>query len=52
MMRDYEILCQIEAKQSEMVSHLSKKSSEEINKLKREIESLKSKLCSASGLWQ
>ena len=51
MTRDREILCQIEAKQNEMEAkqnemafHLSRKSSEEINDLKREIESLKSRL--------
>jgi DNA-binding NtrC family response regulator len=49
MMHDYEILCQLEVKQTEMVFQLNKKSSEEINKLKREIESLKSKLYSVSG---
>jgi hypothetical protein len=52
MIHDCEILCQLEVKQKEMVFQLNKKSSEEINKLKSEIESLKSKLCSASGLWQ
>jgi hypothetical protein len=48
-MHDCEILCQLEVKQKEMVYQLNKKSSEEINKLKREIEALKSKLCSVSG---
>jgi CheY-like chemotaxis protein len=53
MMRDYEILCQLEAEQNERVFHLKRKSSEEISELKREIESLKSKLCSAySGSWR
>ena len=47
MMRDYEILCHIKVKQNQMVFRLSKKSLEEINELKREIESLKSRLCSA-----
>ena len=46
MMRDYEILCEIKVKQNQMVYRLSKKSLEEINELKREIESLKSRLCS------
>ena len=46
MMRDYEILCQIKVKQNQMVYRLSKKSLEEINELKREIDSLKSRLCS------
>jgi CheY-like chemotaxis protein len=50
MIHDCEILCQLEVKQKEMVLQLNKKSSEEINKLKREIETLKSKLCSVSGL--
>lgn len=53
MMRDYEILCQLEAEQNERVFHLKRKSSEEISELKREIESLKSKLCSTySGSWR
>jgi DNA-binding NtrC family response regulator len=53
MIRDYEILCQIkarqneiEAKQNEMDVQLNKKSSREINDLKKEIESLKGRLCS------
>jgi CheY-like chemotaxis protein len=59
MIRDSEIICQIEtkqnemeAKQSEMAFQLSRKSSEEINELKREIENLKSKLCSGQGSWR
>jgi CheY-like chemotaxis protein len=51
MMRDSEILSEIEAKQNEieakqneMVFHLNRTPSEEINELQREIESLKSKL--------
>jgi len=46
MMRDYEILCQLKVKQNQMVFRLSKKSLEETNDLRREIESLKSRLCS------
>ena len=53
MMRDQEILCQIEAKQNEMVFHLNRKSSEEINGLKMEIERLKSRLHSVyPGSWR
>jgi CheY-like chemotaxis protein len=53
MMRDYEILCQMKVKQNQMVFRLSKRSLEEINELKREIESLKSRLCSVyTGSWQ
>jgi hypothetical protein len=47
MIRDYEISCRVEAEQNERVFHLKRKSSEEISELKREIESLKSKLFSA-----
>jgi CheY-like chemotaxis protein len=46
MMRDYEVLCQLKVKQNQMVFRLSRKSLEEINELKREIESLKCRLCS------
>ena len=53
MIRDCEILGQIEAKQNEMEAkqnemafQLSRKSSEEINDLKREVESLKGRLSS------
>jgi len=46
MIRDSQILCQIEDKQNEMAFQLNKKSSEEINDLKKEIESIKSRLCS------
>jgi len=49
LMRDTEILWEIEAKQKEMVFHLSRKSSEEVTTLKREIEDLKSKLYAYSG---
>jgi CheY-like chemotaxis protein len=49
MIRDYEISCRVEAEQNERVFHLKRKSSEEISELKREIESLKSKLYSAYG---
>ncbi len=49
LMRDAEILREIEAKQKEMVFHLSRKSSEEVTTLKREIEDLKSKLYAYSG---
>ena len=45
-MRDYEVLCQLKVKQNQMVFRLSRKSLEEINELKREIESLKSRLSS------
>jgi CheY-like chemotaxis protein len=46
MMRDYETFCQMKVKQNQMVFRLSKQSLEETNELKREIESLKSKLYS------
>jgi CheY-like chemotaxis protein len=53
MMRDYEILCQMKVRQNQMVFRLSKKSLEEINDLKGEIESLKSRLCYVyAGSWR
>jgi len=46
MIRDYEIRDQIETKQNAMAFNLSKRSSEEISDLKKEIESLKNRLSS------
>jgi DNA-binding response OmpR family regulator len=53
MIRDSQILCQIEAKQNEIEAkqneitlNLSRRSSEEIDGLEREIEGLKNRLCS------
>ncbi len=44
MMRDHEVLVQIEAKQKEMLFHSERKSQEEVNELKKEIENLKNRL--------
>jgi DNA-binding response OmpR family regulator len=44
MMRDHEISIQIEAKQQEMFFHSQRKSQEEIDELKKEIESLRNRL--------
>jgi DNA-binding response OmpR family regulator len=44
MMRDHEILIRIEAKQKEMSFHSQRKSQEEINELKKEVETLKNRL--------
>ena len=44
MMRDQEILIRIEAKQKEMSFHFQMKSQEEINDLKKEIETLRNRL--------
>jgi DNA-binding response OmpR family regulator len=45
MMSDYELFLQIVAKQEEMLFQIQKRSVEEITELKREIESLKNRLC-------
>lgn len=44
MMRDHEVLVQIDAKQKEMLFHSQRKSQEEIDELKKEIESLRNRL--------
>jgi len=46
MMSDHEILLRIDAKQKEMLFHIQRESSERISELQREVESLKSRLCS------
>jgi DNA-binding response OmpR family regulator len=46
MMREHEILCQIEAKTKDIVFNLQRDSNEKIEKLKGEIENLKNKLTS------
>jgi DNA-binding response OmpR family regulator len=44
MMRDHEVLMQIEVKQKEMLFHSQRKSQEEITALKKEIENLRNRL--------
>lgn len=44
MMRDHEIFLKIEAKQKEMLFHVQRESSERVNELQREVESLKGRL--------
>jgi len=44
MMSDYKISLKIESKQNEMIFHIQRESSDRINELQKEIESLKSKL--------
>jgi DNA-binding response OmpR family regulator len=51
MMRDHEILIQLEAKQKEMSFHSHRKSQEKINDLKKEIETLRNRLHSGYPLF-
>ena len=44
MMRDHEVLVQIEAKQREILFHSQRKSQEEMNELKKEIDNLRNRL--------
>ena len=48
MMSDYKISLEIESKQNEMIFHIQRESSDRINELQREIESLKSRLYGGS----
>jgi two-component system, OmpR family, alkaline phosphatase synthesis response regulator PhoP len=52
MMRDHEILIQIEAKQKEMLFHIQKRAVEEITDLKREIENLRNRLYGGYPLYK
>ncbi len=48
MMSDYKISLELESKQNETIFHIQRASSDAINELQREIESLKSRLCGGS----